>query len=99
MPVVPALLGLPVHRDEELLERPEVVLEGGVGDADLLGDGAEAGAVGAAFREDFDRPVEDLLATGDALRIRAAQGRLLLIVRHALMLSDENLHAEVLVVP
>ncbi len=89
-------LGLAVDLDEQLLERAEVVGEGGVGDAHLLGDRAEARPVGTASREDLDRTVEDLLAPGDALGVRApcTSGRRR-FGGHASILFDKNLHAEV----
>jgi hypothetical protein len=43
-----------------------------VRDADLARDRSEARAIGAAFREDLDRAIEDLLSARDPFGVSAA---------------------------
>ena len=61
-----------------------------VGDPDLLRDRAQARAAAAPLGEHLDRPVEDLLTAGDALRVPAAgAGGVVVGLRFAIELSSE----------
>src|SRR5699024_8176405 len=68
---VAPVLGVLVHRHQQLLAGGEVVQQGAVRDPDGLGDAAQGGAVGAALAEHLDGAVEDLLPAGDALGVGA----------------------------
>src|SRR5699024_4448718 len=68
---VAPVLGVFIHRHQQLLAGGEVVQQRAVRDPDGLGDAAQGGAVGAALTEHLDGAIEDLLPAGDALGVGA----------------------------